>query len=147
MKALSLALLGALASAAFSAELNTPVGIWQTVDEQSGKPSAIVEVFQDGSELKAKIIKVLKEPEPPKPQVCDRCSGELKDKPLVGLTFMWGLHPDGSEWGGGEILDPKNGNVYKAKLELIDGGNKLKVRGFLGFSLLGRTQIWHREKN
>lgn len=145
MRALSLALLGALASAAFSAELNTPIGIWQTIDEQSGKPSAVVEVFQEGDELKARIIKVLRDP-PPNPPTCHKCEGELKDKPLVGLTFMWGLHPDGSEWGGGQILDPKNGNIYKAKLELIDGGNKLKVRGFMGFSLLGRTQIWLRDK-
>ena len=61
------------------------------------------------------------------------------------MQILSGLKPDGDEWAGGEILDPNNGKVYKAKARLADGGKKLEVRGFIGVSLLGRTQTWQRE--
>jgi uncharacterized protein (DUF2147 family) len=59
---------------------------------------------------------------------------------------MWGLTRQGDEYQGGEILDPKTGKIYRAKLKLEEGGNKLNVRGFIGFSLFGRSQVWHREQ-
>jgi len=65
---------------------------------------------------------------------------------MIGLVFLRGLAADGGEYTGGTIMDPNNGKVYKCKLEVVEGGTKMKVRGFLGVSLLGRTQIWHRVK-
>jgi uncharacterized protein (DUF2147 family) len=62
------------------------------------------------------------------------------------MTFMWGITKQGDDYQGGEILDPKTGKIYRAKMNLADGGKKLNVRGFIGFSLLGRTQVWDREE-
>ena len=78
--------------------------------------------------------------------VCEACSGELKDKPVQGMQILQGLKADGDWYEGGTILDPNNGKVYKAKLRVVDGGAKLEVRGFIGISLLGRTQTWLREQ-
>ena len=72
-----------------------------------------------------------------------------KDKLIKGLEIMWGLKETtaGVEWTGGEIMDPKKGKTYRCKLKLTDGGEKLDVRGFMGFTLFGRTQTWQREKD
>ncbi|MFM7144540.1 MAG: DUF2147 domain-containing protein [Alphaproteobacteria bacterium] len=76
--------------------------------------------------------------------LCRHCEGDRKDKPIEGMQILWGLKKDGDVYDGGEILDPKNGKIYSAKVKLQDGGQKLDVYGFLGFSLLGRTQTWVR---
>ncbi len=72
--------------------------------------------------------------------VCKKCDGERKNKPIEGMTIMWGLKKDGDEWSGGQILDPSKGKIYKVTIKLIDGGNKLDVHGFIGFSLIGRSR-------
>jgi len=61
---------------------------------------------------------------------------------MIGLTIITGLHREGDHWGGGQILDPKNGSVYRCRIRAIDSGRKLELRGYLGISLLGRTQTW-----
>uniref|UniRef100_UPI002FD923CC DUF2147 domain-containing protein n=1 Tax=Novosphingobium sp. TaxID=1874826 RepID=UPI002FD923CC len=60
--------------------------------------------------------------------------------------IMWGVKKDGDVWDGGQILDPKNGKTYKVKLKLVDDGKKLDVHGYIGFSLLGRSQVWERQQ-
>jgi uncharacterized protein (DUF2147 family) len=62
------------------------------------------------------------------------------------MTILWGLKKQGDEYQGGEILDPENGKIYRARMRLVDDGKKLDVRGFIGFSLFGRSQIWLREE-
>lgn len=69
-----------------------------------------------------------------------------KGPPLIGLRFMWNLKKDGSEWSGGSVFDPKSGKTYRCFVETLDDGKRLKVRGYLGVSLLGRTQYWIRAK-
>jgi len=133
-----------IASLAHAADLTSPVGLWKSFDDE-GKPSAFVQIYQDGAELKGKVTQVIPGPGKPEHPVCDKCEGDLKGKPVVGMLIMWGMKRDGSEWKSGELLDPKNGKVYSGKIELTDGGRKLKVRGFIGISLIGRTQIWVRE--
>lgn len=78
--------------------------------------------------------------------ICRTCPGDRKGKPLVGMTILSGLKKDGDIYAGGEILDPKNGKTYRCKTEVIEGGKKLNVRGFIGVSLIGRTQTWLREE-
>jgi uncharacterized protein (DUF2147 family) len=85
------------------------------------------------------------DPKDPDPR-CDRCEGELKGKPLIGLHILWDLRKDGDAWSGGRILDPDNGKVYKCHIAMEQDGKKLKVRGFIGLSLLGRTQYWLRQE-
>ena len=69
---------------------------------------------------------------------------DLKNKPETGLQIMWDLKKDGDQWSGGQILDPHNGKVYRCYISLEDGGKKLKVRGYIGFAMIGRTEYWQR---
>jgi uncharacterized protein (DUF2147 family) len=133
-----------LASAAAFAANDTPVGTWKTIDDATGQAKAIVQITQSNGELQGKVIEVLKSDDGPHP-VCSKCEGERKDQPIEGMTILWGLTRDGDSWSGGKILDPHSGKVYKAKMTLTDNGMKLQVRGYIGFSLLGRTQVWQRQ--
>lgn len=123
---------------------NTPVGTWTTVDDKTQKPKSVVEIYQakDGS-LAGRVTEVLQSDRGPNP-VCDKCSGDRKDKPVKGMVILWGIKQKGDVWEGGQILDPASGKVYSVKVTPVDDGKKLEVRGFMGFSLLGRTQTWQR---
>jgi uncharacterized protein (DUF2147 family) len=121
----------------------TPVGTWKTIDDETKKVKSIVEITQVNGEVTGTVKEILQSDKGPNP-ICDECDGERKNKPIIGMTIIWGMKKDGDVWDGGSILDPKNGNTYGCKLTPIDGGSKLQVRGFKGFSFLGRTQIWER---
>ncbi len=133
-----------------AADLSSPVGRWRTIDDETGSERSVVEIAVVGSELQGRIVKIFQRPDEKPDPVCDKCEGERKDKPVIGMTFLWGLKPDGSsktEWAEGAILDPKNGKIYNAKAALTDGGQTLRVRGYIGTPLLGRSQVWKREAN
>jgi Uncharacterized protein conserved in bacteria len=139
-----------LGSTAVYAASDTPVGTWKTIDDTTHQPKSIVEITDHDGELQAKIVKLLnrsaediaKDGEHPN---CTKCEGERKDQPIEGMTIMWGVTRDGDVWSGGKILDPKNGKTYKVKLSLLDNGSKLDVHGYIGFALLGRSQVWERQ--
>jgi uncharacterized protein (DUF2147 family) len=136
-------LLGALLTAQAS---ESPVGLWRTIDDKTGKEKSLVRIVEANGELRATIEKLFREPhEEPNPN-CDKCPGERKNKPVLGMMIMTGLKKSGSEYDGGEILDPANGKTYRVKMWTAEGGKKLNVRGFIGVSLLGRTQVWVREE-
>jgi len=122
----------------------SPVGTWTTIDDKTKKPKSVVEIFEarDGT-LSGRVVEILHSDRGPNP-VCDKCSGELKNKPVKGMVILWGVRRKGNAWEGGQILDPASGKVYSVKLTPVEGGRKLDVRGFMGFSLLGRTQTWTR---
>ena len=123
-----------------------PVGLWRTIDDKSGKEKSLVRVVESNGQLQITIEKLFREPgEEPNP-LCDKCPGEKKNKPVIGMQIGSGLKKDGDVWSGGEILDPQNGKTYKCKVWLEDKGKKLNVRGFIGVSVLGRTQVWVREE-
>ncbi|MEO7998335.1 MAG: DUF2147 domain-containing protein [Gemmatimonadaceae bacterium] len=124
---------------------SSPVGLWRTISDVDGKPSAIVEITEENGIVSGAVKRSLIESDS-SPRVCHKCSGELKERPVVGMRILTGLHLDGSEWRGGTILDPDSGKIYKAKLRVSDDGESLVLRGFIGFSLLGRSQTWHRER-
>ncbi len=136
-------LFGALLNAQAS---ESPVGVWRTIDDKTGKEKSLVRIVEANGELRATIEKLFREPhEEPNPN-CDKCPGERKNKPVLGMMIMTGLKKSGSEYDGGEILDPANGKTYRVKMWTAEGGKKLNVRGFIGVSLLGRTQVWLREE-
>lgn len=143
---LSTFILGAIAAlvsgSVFAADMS-PIGSWKTIDDKTGKVKSIVEISDQGGKLVGKVAQILQSDKGPNP-TCDACSGDRKDKPVLGMTIMWDVKQDGDVWDGGSILDPNNGKTYSVKLTLIENGSKLQVRGFLGFSWLGRTQIWER---
>lgn len=125
---------------------SSPVGFWKTIDDSSKKEKAIVEIAQVNDQLEGRIVYIFPDPSKPANPKCEPCPPPFKDQPVLGLKFLWGLKKSNSsqKWDSGEILDPNNGKIYSSKIHLIEDGKKLEVRGFLGFSLLGRTQTWIR---
>ena len=142
---LALLALPLMAVSAVAMAQNTPVGSWTTSDDETGKPKSVVEIYEarDGS-LAGRVDEILQSDRGPNP-VCDKCSGANKDKPVKGMVILWGIKQKGNTWEGGKILDPASGKVYSVKVTPTEGGSKLEVRGFMGFSLLGRTQTWVRQ--
>jgi uncharacterized protein (DUF2147 family) len=132
-----------LVGRAFATDVS-PAGAWKTIDDKTGQPKSIVEITEANGELTGKVKEVLQSDQGPNP-ICKECDGERKNQPITGMTIIWGMKKDGEEWSGGKILDPKNGKIYGCKMHLTDGGQKLEVRGFIGFSLLGRSQVWERQ--
>jgi uncharacterized protein (DUF2147 family) len=128
---------------AADAPAGTFLGKWKTIDDATKKPKSIVEIYEADGELQGKVVQLLDpKPDDPEPK-CKKCEGDLKDQAILGMRIMWHFKQDGT---GGRILDPDNGKIYKCKIALTDGGKKLDVRGFIGISLLGRTQTWLREE-
>ena len=127
-------------------DASSPIGKWKTIDDSTKVAKSIVEISaaSDGK-LIGKIIQIFPGPkEDPNPK-CDKCEGDRKNQPILGMTFLWDIEKRESDWGNGHILDPDNGKIYRAKLKTIDEGKRLEVRGFIGISLLGRTQYWERQ--
>ena len=119
------------------------VGKWKTIDDETGKPKSVVEIYKQDGKIYGKVIEIV---DPTKQDAtCKDCPEDAKGKPILGLVILKGLKKDGKEYSGGTILDPNNGKVYKCLIALEDP-NKLKVRGYIGFSLLGRSQYWVRVK-
>ena len=117
------------------------IGKWKTIDDVTEKEKSIVEIYKQDGKVYAKILELLTSGEENK--ICDQCHGENKDQPIKGMIVINGLTQDGKEWNNGKILDPKDGKIYKCYITLEET-NKLKVRGYIGFSLIGRTQYWFR---
>ena len=117
-------------------------GKWITVDDVTGLDRSVVEIYKENNQFYGKILKGLNKKDKTA-RLCTECPGDKKNKPMVGLVFIEALSQDGTTYEGGTILDPENGKTYKCKISLLDNG-KLEVRGFIGFSLLGRSQYWRR---
>jgi uncharacterized protein (DUF2147 family) len=128
------------------ADPGSPVGLWKNIDDESGKPKALIRITETNGVLQGRIEKLFRGPDEDQNPKCDKCSGARKDQPILGMAILDGLRKDGDEYNGGEILDPNNGKVYHSKMELTDGGKKLKVRGYIGIPLLGRSQVWLRQE-
>lgn len=125
---------------------HAPSGRWKTVDDTTGAVKSIVLIWEDHGVLFGRIEKLVDvDPHNSDPR-CEHCEGELKNKPLIGMRILWNLTRNGNQWSGGQILDPDSGKTYKCSVELLDEGNKLKVRGFIGVSIFGRTQYWLRDQ-
>ncbi|MEW6344707.1 MAG: DUF2147 domain-containing protein [Pseudomonadota bacterium] len=142
------ALAGVLLASAVTAmaQADSPIGTWQTIDDHTGQPKALVQITQDSNgALDGKVIKGLGPNDQPDRR-CTECTDARKDQLILGMTIINDLKKDGDGWDGGEILDPENGKVYKCKMHLEDGGQKLVVRGYIGVSLLGRSQTWIRQQ-
>lgn len=122
----------------------SPDGLWKTVDDRSGRVKAVVRIERGGDTLGGVIERLFRLPDEVQDPVCKACEGDRKDKRIVGMTILWGMHPARKGWEGGSILDPENGKVYSCKLSLSPDGQSLIVRGYLGFSWLGRSQTWKR---
>lgn len=121
----------------------SPIGTWKTVDDETGKDKSYIEIFENNGKYFGKVTKILtKGKENAK---CTECKGEKKNKSILGMIVLTDLAKKGNEWTGGKILDPNSGKEYKATIKL-NGDDKLDVRGYVGISLVGRTQTWTKVK-
>jgi uncharacterized protein (DUF2147 family) len=120
----------------------TPVGVWKTIDDDGKTEKSLVRVVDNGGVLSGRIEKLL-DPATKADAVCDKCTDERKDRPLLGLTVLRNLKAaEDKEWWEGDITDPNNGKVYRARVRTIEGGKKLQMRGYIG--PFYRTQTWLR---
>ena len=120
----------------------TPAGRWRTVDDKTGKPKAIIVLYEEKGLLFGRVETLV---DPDAVKICDKCGDERKGKAVTGMVVVRRMKKDGDEYTGGDILDPKNGSVYRCKMRLVDQGRKLSVRGYVGLSLFGRSQTWIRD--
>jgi len=119
------------------------IGKWKTIDDITGKEKGIIEIYERSGVFYARILEIFEAEQ--RNKKCTLCSGEDKDKPLIGLIIIRGLRKDGNEYNGGKVVDPKIGKYYKCFIKL-EQKDKLKVQGYIGVPLLGRTQYWYRVK-
>jgi uncharacterized protein (DUF2147 family) len=134
---------GMPAATSRAADPGSPLGLWKTVDDKTGMPRAMVRIYlQDG-----KYLGRIEQSFTPgaETRVCSACADERKNQPIIGLLIIRNVTLRDGEYGGGDILDPDTGSVYRCKFHLEKDGTVLVVRGFIGISLLGRTQTWHRQ--
>ncbi|MEO9890901.1 DUF2147 domain-containing protein [Aurantibacter sp.] len=118
------------------------IGQWETFDDKTEEKKSVIEIYESNNLFFAKIVESYVSE---KNAVCETCTGKNKNKPIIDLIIIENLKKDKDEFNGGTIMDPENGKTYKCYLELMNT-NKLKVRGYLGFSLFGRTQYWLRKE-
>jgi uncharacterized protein (DUF2147 family) len=123
----------------------TPVGSWHSFDEKTGELKSLIVISDTGGVLTGHIEKLLRK-EADQKAVCKDCTDDRKDKPLLGLELIRNARQvEGKDvWEGGTIVNPEGGTIYKLRMTPIEGGQKLEVRGFVGFALLGKTQTWVR---
>jgi hypothetical protein len=140
-------------------------GLWQKLDEETGNPvswflflergglyeGVIAKLFlrpedpkNPGGLYEGVIAKLFLRPEDPKNPVCSGCRDDRKDQPLLGLPLVRNMQRDGLTYQGGNILDPRNGNIYSAVMRVSPDGETLTVRGYLGIALFGRDENWQR---
>jgi uncharacterized protein (DUF2147 family) len=120
----------------------SPAGLWKTFDDNTHKPRGTVRIYREDGAFYGRIESSFD----PKDltERCGKCTGDRKDRPVIGLVILRGMRKDGAEFAGGDILDPDTGSVYKCRFTISPDGRKLLVRGYLGVSLFGRTQTWTR---
>ena len=136
----------AMSALSISAENDPLVGKWKTVDDRTGYSRADVEIRKkaDGT-YEGIIVNTRNVPGTDKMVICSNCPGELKNKPFIGLPFIWDFKQDPKnprEYQNGKVLDPIGGKIYKGKARLSTTGRHLTLRGYVGVSVIGRSVTW-----
>ena len=119
----------------------SPIGKWDTYSDEDGQKKSTVEIYKVGDKLYGKIVYIYDESK--RNDVCDKCTGDKKGKPIMGMIIIDGLEKDGKEWGDGKVFDPTKNKYYDCKIWL-EGNDNLKLRGYVGWFY--RTQTWKRKK-
>lgn len=124
----------------------TPVGVWLTIDDTTHQPKSLIQIVQNSNgTLSGKVVRGMPVDHPER--ICSKCTDDRKDQKIKGMSIIRNMQKESDEWDGGKILDPENGKEYSCKMHLEDNGRKLVVRGYIGFSLLGRSQTWIRQSD
>lgn len=129
-----------LAAAALFSQ--SPVGVWKTIDDETGQAKSHVEITESNGKLQGKVVKLLlHSPD----RLCEKCPGDLKNQKIMGMTILENMIQKSGMWKGGKILDPEKGKFYTCEMWLADGDpDVLEVRGYVAFFY--RTQKWYRVK-
>ncbi|CAM3506820.1 DUF2147 domain-containing protein [Parendozoicomonas haliclonae] len=141
---LALTALVSQAWASAAPEYASPAGLWITYDENTHEPISYVRITEDNGIYNGKVEKILVGTDADK--LCVACTGSNKNQPIEGMEIIWNMQPDGDNYDNGKILDPDNGKTYSANMKLMENGRKLKVRGYIGIPLVGRSQVWVRKE-
>ncbi|HEX3846063.1 MAG TPA: DUF2147 domain-containing protein [Steroidobacteraceae bacterium] len=127
-----------------AASASSPLGLWRTVDDKTGQPRALVRIYLQDGKYFGRIERSFTPGA--ESRVCAVCTDARKNQPIIGLVIVRDMSPRDGEFEGGDILDPDSGSVYRCKFHLEKAGSELAVRGFIGISLLGRSQTWLRQE-
>lgn len=130
----------------------SPVGFWQTIDDATGRPKAVVQLWEDAQQvLYGKVVKLYSKPgqteNQTKKQLCFACTDQRRNQPIIGMVVLENLTQDKdnlNQWTGGQIIDPKNGKNYHCLLQMLAKGQKMRVKGYIGIPVFGRSQTWLR---
>jgi uncharacterized protein (DUF2147 family) len=121
----------------------TPIGVWKTIDDATGKEKSLVRITESNGVFTGKVEKGL-DPNAKPDQKCEECTDSRKGQPIIGMTIIRNIKKGETHWEGGDILDPNNGKVYRLRLTPSADNKKLDVRGYFGAPMLGRSQTWLR---
>jgi uncharacterized protein (DUF2147 family) len=123
----------------------TPVGLWQALDEDTKQPTGWFLISDHNGAYDGIIARMFFKPGENANAVCDQCKDDRHDHPWLGLEIIRGMQQEGdAKFGGGTILDPRDGKIYKATMKVTPDGQTLVVRGYIGFEMLGQNQYWTR---
>jgi uncharacterized protein (DUF2147 family) len=122
----------------------TAAGLWEQVDDKTGKAESWFKIVERNGVYEGGIVKIFFKPGEDENWTCDKCEGADRGKPVLGLTMIKGMRRNGLSYENGTILDPRDGSVYRALMRVSPDGQKLEVRGYLGISLFGQSQVWNR---
>src|SRR5438094_7377152 len=110
-------------SPGYALDMNSPVGYWKTIDDVTGKPKSILEIVETANHtLNGRVLKIYPSPAKDENEVCEACKGQRHNQRIVGMVVLEGMKQSGTQWSGGQILDPKNGKSYRCTLKLIENG-------------------------
>jgi uncharacterized protein (DUF2147 family) len=127
----------------YAADPKSPIGLWKTIDDKTGKARALVRIYEEHGRLFGRIEQSFTPGG--EHRICVPCTDERKNQPIIGLVVIRNIGQEGNEYAGGDILDPESGSVYHCKMHLEQDGSRLVLRGYIGFSLFGRSQTWQRQ--
>ena len=141
-----LIIIAALGAAGFPLQAAEPsaVGLWEQVDENTGKAESWFKITERNGVYEGAIVKIFFKPGEDENWICNKCEGAERNAPVLGLMLIKGMRRNGQAYENGTIMDPRDGSVYRALMKLSPDGQKLEVRGYLGISLFGRSQMWNR---